>query len=90
MDNLLKMSQEIKDVRKIQDLIEAVCSEIHKRKTDKILKLDRILCQDDIQLKQIQFLEKKLHASEVEVHAFKKVGDIKTQRQAGRFKANPQ
>lgn len=44
LDNLLKMSRSIKDVRKTQDLIEAVCSEIYKRKTDKILKLDRILC----------------------------------------------
>ncbi|EAR86836.1 50S ribosome-binding GTPase (macronuclear) [Tetrahymena thermophila SB210] len=90
LDNLLKMTREMRDVRKIQDLIEAVCSDIYKRKTDKILKLDRILCQDDQQLKQIQYLEKKIRKAEVEVKAFKKLGEIKTQRQAGRYKPNPQ
>ena len=34
----------MKDVRKLQDLIEAVCSEIYKRKKDKMLHLDRLLC----------------------------------------------
>lgn len=90
LDNLLKMAREMKDIRKLQDLIEAVCSEIYKRKTDKTLKLDRILCQDDLQLKQIQFLERRLRKAEIEVMAFKKLGDIKTQRQAGRYKPNPQ
>lgn len=47
LDNLLKMTRSMKDARKMQDLIEAVCSEIYKRKTDKLLKLDRIMCQDD-------------------------------------------